>query len=573
MANVGGLIAGARGRDRSVRAPVLANIAYAGSATRYSQTYGLLVRHFATSCGWRFAAMVGAVLASGFLHPLPLFVAALVIRSAQAGEQTLQLGWGMAQAEIGLDAGITLVFVTGVAAFILHYTVGRLVNRETIAWQNQIYWELMAAMPRIARWDRLLDLAVPMQPFRVGVRIETAVRSAFLVGRLVDSGLRDLAIVFATLAVLLWLDARSVLVIAFVSLLFLPVYARCLYGMVRLQARANAGLPPIRQAFTALLRSSLVTRAGVTIDKARLSESTKATIGDSYGSGPRQMNELFAVNAVAGIHLFTVFYAVYVADGANLAKLPAEKLFFFLVLIVMLRSMQGLIGLMSRLTRSYEALSLMRSLLHPGMKRAVLGGPPERLFVLRPTGRATFDIDLAGGTVLHVLGPDLSFSYQLLPIANALVPAFVPRPGQVVHIPLLDRTGAILADDELASANLPSELAIGLGRHAITVPLRSDSLDLKQAPVLALPLEEWQAMEPAARSRIAAGRLILVLMQTGKLRPFPADEAPAAVSDGQKLIAAGPFAQMLERHRQEQAKLASQPQKAAQDIDDQAFAD
>lgn len=566
MATAVGLVARARFWALPAHTPGLGNLAYAGSATRYGQTYGLLVRHFAQSCGWRFAAMVGSVLASGFFHPLPFFLAALVIRAAQAGEHSLQLGWGWTQVELGLDTGITLVFVMGLAAFVGHYVVGRVVNRQTIAWQNRIYWELMGALPRLARWDRMLDLAVPLQPFRVGVRIETAVRSAFLVGRLVDSGLRDLALVLVTLTVLLWLDARSVLVIAFVSLLFLPVYARSLYGMVRLQARANAGLPPIRQAFAALMRSVLVSQPGVAIDPARLSASTTATISESYGSGPRQMNELFAVNAVAGIHLFTVFFAVYVADGASLVKLPAEKLLFFLVLIVMLRAMQGLIGLMSRLTRSYEALSLLRSLLHPVLKRTLTQPEAEQGFVLRAAGRGAADVELKPGSVLHVLAPDLAYSYQLLPVANALWPTFVPSAGHVTHIPLIEAAPA-------ARAVPPSELAIGLGRHAITVPLRQEPLDAGRAPVVAIANEVWNALASAQRQELAARHVVLVLMQPGKLRPLPSDDALAAVSDGQRLVAAGSFAQMLHRHRQEQAKLAGQAQKVSQDMDEQMLAE
>lgn len=514
-------------------------------AYRYAQTYLLLLRHFLAQRRWAFLIMVLAVLFNALLHPLPFILVAELLRGAQGSGTSVTLGWAPLSLQLPMDTGALLVLIVGTLAFIVSFLVGLLVNNETIHWQNAVFWQIAGGLPHIARWDRVLELGAVLKPQPLSLRIDAAVRSAFMVGRLIETGLRDFVMVLALLAVLLWLDAGSVLVLAFISLLFVPAYAIALARVVRSQAKSNAMLARWRQPIVALLRSEATQKSGLEIDVGSVGEATAETLSRGYGSQSYLLNGLNAVTTVGGIHVFAAFYAVYLAQAGSLSELSSTKITFFLLLVLMLRSGMGLVGLVSRLSRSYERLGLLRALLYPTPKVLDLRRQPEGSgFLLASPVAGSPDRLIRWGEMILLLAPDISFGYQLLPLANALRPVIAPPLGTVTHIPLLRFADVQALLSGGAPARAEQTIRLGLGCQ---VRLQPDEIDLAGVPVVALT---WAAWERLARSQqveaVSRNRVLVLAVGAGQMsNPLPED-VHAAVSDGRGLIAIGEAAAMRE---------------------------
>ena len=395
------------------------------SAGRYLGTYLVLLQHFAVSRGWRFGLMLAAVSANAVVHPVPFLLLAELLRSAQSGAVEVALGWRWLSVSLRPDAAVLAVFLIGSASVLFSYGVGRIVNGETIAWQGRLFWQLTGGLTHVARWDQVTEFGVMLRPFPLSIRIDSAVRGAFPIGRLIETGMRDAMMVLILTSLLVWQDARDMAVLGFLSLLFVPAYAIAISRLVRLQAKSNAGLIRLRQPVLGLLTSDLMRRAGRGLDEAAIPAATTEALSRAFGSQSHLLNEQNAVTVVAGVHVFAAFYGVYLSEGRSLMALPAEKLAFFFFLVLMLRSLISLVGLLSRLSRGYERLGLLRSLLFPQAKRAIEGAAQTSpaAFLLKADD-GTRPIPIATGQCIVLLAPDMNFGFQLLPLANALHPTF-----------------------------------------------------------------------------------------------------------------------------------------------------
>jgi hypothetical protein len=412
-----------------------------------------------------------------------------------------------------------------------------LVNAETVAWQGRIFWQLAGSLPRIARWDRQIDFGAVLRPGLLAGRLDNAVRGAFPVARLVETGTRDAIMVLVLLGVLLWQDARDMVVLVFLSLLFVPAYAMALSRLVRMQAKSNASLARLRQPVISLLTSDAMSRAGRAIDSSRVPAVTTNALSRSFGNQSLLLNEQNAVTVVAGVHVFASFYGVYLSEGRSLTALPASKLTFFFFLLLMLRSLIGLIGLVSRLSRGYERLGLLRSLLYPADKPAgVETGPPLRFAVALP-GATTPPPTAGAGDTIVLVAPDINFGFHLLPIANALRPLFPRDPRLAAHIPLLreDDLAALLAGGVIAGEAAQLRLP-----HAGPVDLVPAPVDLATTPVVALTFPAWkQLVRDKAVAQANSGRLLIITFPGRKLQPSLPAGALYALSDGRTLTALG----------------------------------
>ncbi len=503
------------------------------SALRYLGTYAVLLKHFAQSRGWRFGMMLAAVIANAVLHPVPFLLLAELLRSAQAGASEVTLGWHWLTITLKPDTAVLAVFLIGSASVLFSYGVGRLVNAETMAWQGQLFWQLTGGLTRIARWDRVVDLGVQLRPGPLANRIDAAVRAAFPIGRLIETGMRDAMMVLVLAGVLLWQDPRDMVVLGFLSLLFLPAYGVAIARLVRMQAKSNAGLNRLRPPVTGLISGDVMRRPGQAIDEAATPAATTQTLAQAYGSQSILLNEQNAVTVVAGVHVFAAFYGVYLSEGLSLMALPASKLAFFFFLVLMLRSLISLVGLMSRLSRGYERLGLLRTLLFPAAKRAGTGA--DVAFGVSPADGSTKSTIQAGETMV-LLAPDMRFGFQLLALANGLSPTFAPD-GRTRHIPLLgeEEVATLLAGGSIEGA--PERLRLP---PAGIVALRPEPLDLSKTPVVALTTTAWQSLVRSKRkAEVNAGRVLVIAVASWRIPLLAPKEAVIAVSDGRRLVAVG----------------------------------
>lgn len=527
------------------------------SALRYATTYLVLLRQFALDRGWRFWGLLAAVLANAFIHPIPYLLIAEILRTTQTGSHAVSLGWRSLSVAVQPDLGVLLVFLAGSGSFLLSYLVGRLMGREIVAWQGIMFWRLMSRAGRMARWDQTLTLGALLQPQIVASRIDIALRAAFPIGRLIEAGFRDFVMILAVGGLLVWEDARDTAVLALLSLLFLPAYALALSQLVRKQSKSNAQVDKLRQPVTALLTSDVTRRPGQAADGEAAPQSVTDTIAQGYGSQSHLLNVQNAVSVVAGIHVFAAFYGVYLSEGQSLSSLPASKLSSLFFLVLLLRSLTGLIGLVSRLSRGYERLGQLKMLMYPPSKPAPGRGGVEAGrfdFAGPPAGGQPPAIRVLGpGDCIVFLAPSVSFSFQLLPLSNALFPRFTPSAGAVRHIALL------------GAEDLPQLLANGVitgERQSLklplteAVPLRPDPLDLAEAPVVALAPAAWQQL--VADGELAAanqGRLLVLAVQGRTIPGIVPASSWVAQSDGKRLAAAGELVTM----RQKLSAAAEQP--------------
>ena len=524
------------------------------SAYRYLSTYWVLLQHFALSRGKRFWFMVLAVLCNAFVHPIPFLLIAELLRGAQAGSATVVLGWQRFTLQLQPDLAVLLVFILGTGAYVLSYLVGRLVNSETVAWQGQMFWRLAGGLGQASRWDRKLDFGVALTPMWVAARLDNALRGAFPIGRLIETGLRDFVMVTALLSLLIWQDARDVAVLGFISLLFLPAYGAAIARLVQMQAKSNAQLMRLRQPVISLLTSDFTRRAGQAIDEASIAPSVTRALSQSFGNQSYLLNELNAVTVVGGVHVFAAFYGVFLSEGRSLIGLPTAKLSFLFFLLLMLRSLISLVGLISRLSRGYERLGTLRALLLPAAKTPPRGVAneagsfvmtlPEDAMATKPEATPATRKLRPGDTVLY-LAPDVSFGFQLLPFANALQPLFAAAADAVRHIPLLeaDDVPALLAGGTVVSRGAALRLPL-----AGQIALKAAPVNLLAAPVVALRQAAWQRLVREKQTAAAGRGRVLVLVATGLRIPPTVPPGTLVVrSNGKMMIAAGDIEPMRGR--------------------------
>jgi len=427
------------------------------SASRYATTYLVLLQQFAAERGWRFGVLLLAVLANAFVHPIPFLLIAEILRSTQAGADKIALGWGGLSFSVQPDLGVLAVFLIGAGSFLLSYGVSRLVGREIVAWQSAMFWRLLGQAGRLARWDRTFELGAILQPHPIAAKLDGALRGAFPIGRLIETGSRDFVMILVLGAMLVWQDPRDTLVLGLLSLLFLPAYAIALSRLVKMQSKSNAQHGRLLRPVAEILSSDITRRSGQRLDTKTMPSSATSALARGFGSQSHLLNEQNAVTVVAGVHVFAAFYGVYLSEGQSLATLPAAKLSSLFFLVLLLRSLTGLIGLISRLSRGYERLGQLRALLFPAAKPQV-AADQQRLGQFNFSGSfesysGAMPAGLGPGQCLLYLAPDISYEFQLLPLSNALCPSFAPTPTITRHIPLIgvDEVPALLA---LADAKL-----------------------------------------------------------------------------------------------------------------------
>lgn len=518
----------------------------AGQASRYLQTYWILLADFARDRGWRFLAMAGLIVAAAVVYPLPFVLIASLFLSAEHGAG-FELDLRLFKISAGLDVALPWLMLFAACVFALNYLVGRLVNAQTVAWQNGMLWRIVSAVPTIARWDQVIELGTVGEARPLAVRIQQVLRGGFLIGRLVDAGLRDAIVVLVCIVVMLVLDAKSVLLILIVTLIALPIYATLLAGLATERARRQKADQAHLRAVTGLIASDLGARPARRLEVSRLPPELIEAGRDAVGFLSLQMNRIIGMNLIAGLHALAALAAVYLGDGARLAAMAPQKLVVFIVLLLLLRSVLSLVGLISRLTRGYQGLALLRSLLRPLSKRGAIehGGG----FSLVPASGECSAMPLPMGTILYLAAPSLHSSLHLLPLANALNPLFDRTRYGVRHIPFVDACDLPALATGTIAESAPAPVMFGEGRKAITIALDSDPLELAQIPVLALTAVAHAALAQSGQLEpLRVGRVLVVAAGP----ELPADPmALLAVSDGSRIVHVGPAAVTAERYSDE----------------------
>ncbi|MEZ5773239.1 MAG: hypothetical protein R3D33_00585 [Hyphomicrobiaceae bacterium] len=541
----------------------------AGRASRYLQTYLRLIGDFAQTRGRRFAAMVVLVSMSAFLYPLPFVALVGIVNSAERGGGEARVRLLTTSIEMPFGGALAALLGFAVAVLLLNFLAGRFVTSETTRWQNEMQLRLLARLPRIARLDRVLDLGVPATSRGIVKPFQTALRSGYLIGRLIDNGIRHLVLVVGSTAFMIWLDGFDMLVVTATTLVFLPAYGLIIASVARARGRYNAQVRPLMATVRDVMTGRLGMSSAATLDMASLSEQARDILSQPHRLANEQMARLVGVTLVAGLHFFACVYAVILAEGNELGALSAKKLMFLVVLIVMLRSVLGLAELMSRLSRGYPYAALLRTLLYPPARPDARKPNSEETapFVLRiaggkepkkaRTGKEAKVAESAGGhagklpiglgTRLLFLAPETDHAFNLLPLANQLSPTRPLAAGMLDFIPLIDAAGiGPLARGETVPGAAEA-MSAGEGRARIELALAPDPLDPAKALAIALTGDAYRrAKGTEAFAAFARERVIIVMAGSEHDPAASADIALAVLSDGERVVAAGAVTEILE---------------------------
>lgn len=547
----------------------------AGKASRYLRTYGLLTAHFAAARGSRFALMLAAVAAGAVLQPLPFLLAAALVHAVQRGAPALELALGPLQLTIGQNMAVPVVCLVGLGAFLVNYAAAQLANRECLAWQHQLLWELAGRMPRVAMLDRSFDLGVAPTTRNLPPRLLATVRTGFLIGRLVEVGLRDAMLLVLALALLAWLDLEDLLVVLGVSLGFAPLYALLLVALAKVRATTLGRLRAVRALAGGLLRSELGRNPRLDVDRGRLAPPVLGAFGSAYDIGTRQMQKLQAVNLLAGAHALACLYAVYLAEGGRLEGLSADKLLFLVVLLVMLRAVMALVALLSRLTRAYGGLASLRAALFPEAKPRPKGPHPVgTAFRLKVAGHLAPGLPLPRTGLLYLLTPELTQTFHLLPVTNALLP-IEPWPAtEPASVPLLGLAEAESLLDGRPFPEPAASLVIESVPARLEVPTIGVAVDPARWRAVALIPEATRALARSGRLATLAGeRLVIAGLPADAGADGLAADALVVVCDGRTLVAAGNPASILSAYSAELRRWQRRAERLREDDPDLAADD
>jgi hypothetical protein len=529
-----------------------------GRAGRYLGTYTVLLGDFAADRGWRFALLLALVVLAAIVYPLPFVLIGSLFLSAAGGSHLFELDLKIVKLSMGLDEALPGLVAFAAAAFLVNYLVGRLVNHEALRWQTRLLWRLVAEVPAIARPHRVVDIGGVSSPRNLARRVQQAIRSGFLIGRLVDVGLRDAIIILVSLGLMLVLDLKAVAAIAGVTLLFLPLYGHLLLGLATERTRHLSRLLNHMRALAGLIEKGVGARPSQRLDIDNISGPAKTASEDLIGFQGLQMNRLYGMNLVAGLHALAGLYAVFLVEGGTFQSLSPQHLSLFIVLLLLLRSVLGLVGLMSRLTRGYQGLALLRTFLKPRVKAisAKASGAGFRLEIAGEPAR-----DLPPGSLLLLAAPQLHSTVDLVPLTNALVPLSRADRSGSPHVPLIVRDAAAAIRSGRIEPGPLDPLVLGEGARAPELPVLASPIELSRTSALALSAAAFAEVVAAGLGDAAREGRLLIVEESGVQAGTLPVGALLAVSDGTRIISVGPaeataarFGEDLRRWRRKAAR-------------------
>ena len=520
--------------------------------TSYLSTYILLVKDYVGYLWPKSIPILSGVIAARLIYPLPFAIMIAAVYAMMAGHHSSVMKFQDWSVVVSVDTAFLCALALAVLSLSFSYFMARVALTANTSWQTSLFWRSINRLPVIARWDAETPIPLPLAVGRLGAFFTGTVRSGFLIGRIVEIGFPDLGIAIGALLVLAWLDPLSVSVLIGVAALMLPAYGWALLRVVGLREGSARSRQEQRIMFQQVLERSVLAPSARRIDVPGLSRPEKERFSSGYSIVNDQLIGLNLIGLIVGLHVFLSIAVIYVVNGATLSEFVKDKVFFFVVLIFMMRSALSVTLLMGRLSRSYTGLAVLRAFLYPKRKRArrVPGAPAEAVLALQAKqGERHY---LFKGKPAFVVMPQASYAFELLPLSNALQVLETPKTTALRHIVFLDRPALESALDGTVPRVPVAEIKISAKQQSIRLPVCQATPDLDRLFVVALSVRAWEFLVSSGQADAFCAERIVFVVVAEPIRPEPPSrDTLLVVSDCVDIIAMGEFAKTWENSAEE----------------------
>ncbi|GFO80482.1 MAG: hypothetical protein A49_01090 [Methyloceanibacter sp.] len=380
-------------------------------------------------------------------------------------------------------------------------------------------------------------------PGRLGNFLNSLVRSGFLIGRLVAFGLSNFVIVFGGLIVLAYLDPVSVAVLIVIAILCLPIYAWALLQMVG-KKRQDLRKQRDQKALAQKVLEEVVIGKSHQVDTSKMSVDDLGRFEAGYTTVNELLKALNLISFIAGVHVFASIAVIYLINGASLATFVRDKIVFFVVLIFVMRAALALATLLGRFSRNYPDLATLRAYLHPRRKRIkpLPNAPANAVFSVKVDGE-TARHPVCKGAPVFVVMPRASHAYELLPLSNAIEIVREPPRSLRRYIVFADKSAHMATG--CGDSTQSCVIEVTSAKNALKLPVVGPTASAKELGPVALTSEAWEVLwDDGQADEYCRSRIVFVVIGTLSMPKVPSAKSLLVVSDGEDILAAGPFAEI-----------------------------
>jgi len=382
-------------------------------ARNFSATAIVLLRSYLKATGWRGSAALLGAIGLGFFQPVPLAFLAHIAVLASDGNTSAMTFQGFS-----LDLSTAFYIAIGMILLevLMSHGMDRVVLNQNTVWQDHMHKHLIGSAPRSARPYYLVHHTGANNGREYVQIVNRAVTSATVFGRIITRAIKDGTSALVALAVLTWLDVSTLAIIALISCVIVPVYARAaaISAKSRLVNR-NLVRDALPAAVAAVEQSPTNSEAGASVEKPVLHFRPLYTL-------PNQIKLQFSkFRLLSGLNLVAVLLAIFLWNGANVQTLLQTKLIYLAVLVVFLRSVRGISAALALFSQSYSSLATLKAFLIERLKPLPAGKPPDAAVysVSDAEGRS---LRVEPSRPVYVFMQQPRFAFQLTGLSNALTP-------------------------------------------------------------------------------------------------------------------------------------------------------
>jgi hypothetical protein len=343
-------------------------------ARNFSATAIVLMQSFIRSNGWPGVATFVGAAGLGFIQPIPLAFLAQIAMTASKGAADITIHTLTLSLSTAFYIAIALVLIE----VLITHGMDRLVLSQNTKWQDRMFKSLLDGAPRSARPYYTVNNTQASSSREYVYLITRAVTSASVFGRIVTRALKDGTSAIVALAVLTWLDVSTLAIIAIVSCLLLPLFAKAAAvsaksRLINSNMSRDAMPAAVEWAESGVHASGVATPAEDRFFSTR-NQDVPAQYRPLYGLPNQIKLQLSNFRLLSGLNLVAVLLAIFLWNGANVQTLLHTKLIYLAVLIVFLRAVRGITTSFALFSQQYSALATLKSFLSPRLKPLVLGG-------------------------------------------------------------------------------------------------------------------------------------------------------------------------------------------------------
>lgn len=476
---------------------------------RYAFTYFILSVDFIRRSSHGLLFAVAAAVASGLMLPIPIALLVAIVFAVKDGRS--EVGFKATGTELNLPVSSAFYAAIGLALFVylLRFAVSYIIIQFTIRWQNELFWRSINLAPRLARLD-----AVSQPIFgglsKLATMISSSVVSGIMIGRLLASGPRSIAVVTAMSVFVLWVDPGTSFVLLLLSLVFVPVYAQVFLRMIQTRKRMRRQVlsmwPLLRQ-----VHDSVVSNELEVIQWSQMSTADVGAFSSAYTAMNWMTYWLSLVQLAAAFHFFVGFAAIFYLFAPHQSGLSEVEALYLTALFLLLKEFSTLVNLMGGLTRNYQALSRLRYYFYSLRKKnfAPENVAEETRYILSVGSGETHELAFGDRIVLY--GESINFSHDLVPLTNAIQPVKGRVEGRRNFVTLFTSVTLSALLDDSSRKSVSKDVRVVAGGESINLVV-GQCAPVPPPAIVALTGTAWAEARANMRLAVVLGTVVTVVV-------------------------------------------------------------